>query len=498
MIRLVRFVSLILFGLLLVSGFPDSLTEASGLTHTPSGPSRNQDTISIASTTIEIANLSCQELSALGSAIGKVLNEERKLGNIRKIAVVRAQQLAGEAEDVGGLFSGPMGFFKKFLADLGWIKVQPPENVVSMSIDSKAATEAIGAVAGQWLQSLGPAGTIGAAIVKVLTPGAKWLGKEWAIKDALGNIGYFKVMKPGFGTMDVIYDKRVKEAIVNVNLEDLEDKLKIQYGWEDERIYMYIPFEPEPPKLRESSGDFAYRLVIKDRKVQITTPPMPTPIPPTPTPAPAPAPKPSPEPEPAPSPVIPETAKPDVTKTELRSQRIRDRLEQWCTDNGYTEYLYYEYVFIGQEVWAIVGRQVTTGPGCVIHSDDEGVTWQTKWEKESTRMRRIHFLDRDRGFFATYGSVWETGDGGMNWKRIFYIGNMPGMRIWWIDDLIVENDKEMVIKAVGGVNESIVTKDGGKTWELIHYHGRYYGSVEGVLRTYDGGETWEEIDVQYK
>ena len=220
------------------------------------------------SASIEIANLSCQELSALGSAVNKVLDEEMKLGNIRKIAAVRAQQLSGEAESVGGLFSGPIGFFRKVLASFDLIDVQPPENVVTLSIDSEAAILAIGEVAGQWLKSFGPVGELGAAVVEILSPLAEWGGKELAIKGALGNIGYFRVTKLGVGTVDVIYDKQAKEAYVNIDLEDLKEEWKESYGWQNEHIYMYIPFDQEPPKLKKADARFDYKVVFKDELIE--------------------------------------------------------------------------------------------------------------------------------------------------------------------------------------------------------------------------------------
>ena len=198
---------------------------------------------------IRIANLSCQELSAFGDAIDNMLGMAAKEKNIPKLAAVRAQELAIEAESVGGLFKGPVGFFRKTLAGLDLIKVEPPENVVTLSIESEAAILAIGEVAGQWLKGFGPVGELGAAIVQLLTPLAKWGGKELATKGALQDMGYFKVTKPGVGSMDVVYDKQEKQACVIADLEDLDEEWKDKYGWEDEHIYMYLPFDEEPPKL---------------------------------------------------------------------------------------------------------------------------------------------------------------------------------------------------------------------------------------------------------
>lgn len=215
------------------------------------------------SSTIEIANLSCQELSVLGSAVSKVLDEEWELDNIRRLALARAEELSGEAEDVGGLFSGPGGFFRRLFSSIGWIEVEPPENVITLSIESEATILAIGLVAGQWLMGIGPAGQVGAAIVAILTPLAKSIGTEWGTKSTMEDIGYFTVTKPGVGTMDIIYDKKAKEACVNIALEDLEDELKEEYGWESERIYMFVPFDQEPPKLRKTDGEFDYKVVFK-------------------------------------------------------------------------------------------------------------------------------------------------------------------------------------------------------------------------------------------
>lgn len=254
--------------ILVCQAFP---VEVKAVTREHSGSYYEEQMVTNGAATIQMANLSCQELSSLGNAVGKVLNEERKSDQIRKVVLARAQELAGEAEDVGGLFSGFLGFFKRILSFLPWIEFQPPENVVTLSIDSQIAILAIGMTAGQWLQSLGPAGQIGAAILTVLTQGAKWAGKEKAIRDALGDIGYFRVTKPGVGTMDVIYDKQVKEACVNIHLEDLEEELMADYGWQDEHLYMYIPFDGEPPNLKKTGERFDYQVVLKAESVQMVT-----------------------------------------------------------------------------------------------------------------------------------------------------------------------------------------------------------------------------------
>jgi len=216
--------------------------------------------------TIETANLSCAELSALGTAIDNVLYEELKLGSIRKPVLIRAQILAGEAESVGGMFSGFTGFFRKWLASFPsiseWIGVNPPANMITISEETEIAVMFIEEVGTTSLMTLGPVGELGAAIVKILSPVAQWGGTEWATWRYLDN-SLLRVTKQGIGTMDVIYSKKSGEAFVTIILEDFEQETMAMYGQGKECLYIFIPFDTEPPNLRKTNAGFDYRIIYK-------------------------------------------------------------------------------------------------------------------------------------------------------------------------------------------------------------------------------------------
>ena len=235
----------------------------------------SQNVLDFGPAEIRIANLNCKELSALGSGILKALELEIKQNKIRRSPAIRAKGLAFEAETVGGYFRGPAGPFKRFLVWIGFIKeIKPPENVIEVPIETESVIFAMEATAIQWLKGLGPAGVAGAVIVKILSPLAKHLGTELATKGAFQNIGYFEVTRPGIGKMTVIYDKESKEASVIVDLEDLEEKSLQKYGWKNEKIFMYIPFNVEPPNLKIIRGaGYNCRIILKGEEIEGGVPP---------------------------------------------------------------------------------------------------------------------------------------------------------------------------------------------------------------------------------
>ena len=101
---------------------------------------------------------------------------------------------------------------------------------------------------------------------------AKWAGKELGTRQVLQNMGYVEIKKPGIGVMTIIYDKQAKVAWVNVDLNDLPQELKGLYGWQNEHIYMYVPFDKEPPKLKKPV-DLDKWFIYKSREVAVELPP---------------------------------------------------------------------------------------------------------------------------------------------------------------------------------------------------------------------------------
>jgi len=328
------------------------------------------------SATLEIANLSYDEISALGTAIDKVLSEEWKSGSIRKPVLVRAKMLAGEAKSVGGMFSGLTGFFRKLLAPYPpfsyWIEVKPPEKMVTLTEETELAVQFIEGVGTQCLPTLGPEGALGAFIVKVLSPVAQWGAKEWAEWRSL-DASLLRVTKPGVGTMDVIYSKESEEANVIIVLEDFEGEMKARYGWGNERLYLFIPFDTKPPNLRRTAEGFDYKIVLRSEEVRYATTPSEPPQATSPAPVPTP-------PEPA---SVIGTEKEDEALSVLRT-RILDKGDEWI--HGFTYY--------NGAIWA----STRTSPGRILKIDPDTL--------EYDRIICEHGLNDGEDLIATNGYIW--------------------------------------------------------------------------------------------
>jgi hypothetical protein len=183
----------------------------------------------------------------------------------------------------------------------------------------------------------------------------------------------------------------------------------------------------------------------------------------------------------------------------LKTTQIEESLKEWQQKNGQNSYYdSYYFVYVGEYVWATVGRYYTTGLVRIIHSVDNGNNWEIQWEDQQTRMSGICFFNKAVGIVATNKILLKTSDGGKTWNDFLSLNNMPGVCLWRIKSIAVKDEQHITVEVSGGVNENIKTSDGGKTWELISYHGRYYGSETGTLRTSNGGETWQAINIRYK
>ena len=111
------------------------------------------------------------------------------------------------------------------------------------------------------------------------------------------------------------------------------------------------------------------------------------------------------------------------------------------------------------------------------------------WEKDGA----IWFSETE-GLKTNRTDVLKTFDSGQTWDSILTLNNMPGLSWWLVDELKIINKQKIIVFARGSFNQAIETEDGGKTWELVSYHGRYYGSRCVKLRTQDGGKTWQEVE----
>lgn len=97
--------------------------------------------------------------------------------------------------------------------------------------------------------------------------------------------------------------------------------------------------------------------------------------------------------------------------------------------------------------------------GMILHTTDNGDTWQIQYEEYGMYPRAIDFYDADFGVVAGYyGAKYVTRDGGSTWTK----HARPG-RNTWLESVEVLNEQEAIAFGWAGTAER--TTDGGQTWQ---------------------------------
>jgi photosystem II stability/assembly factor-like uncharacterized protein len=138
--------------------------------------------------------------------------------------------------------------------------------------------------------------------------------------------------------------------------------------------------------------------------------------------------------------------------------------------------------------------------GLILHSSDQGSTWQPQRSTTTEDLYAVEFLDNDTGWVVgAFGTIVHTSDGGKTWEKQqggtenhLYALNFIDEREGW---------------AVGYYGTVIHTMDGGNRWEdrstgldvnlnAVSFINRNEGWTGGefgtILHTTTGGTAWED------
>ena len=154
---------------------------------------------------------------------------------------------------------------------------------------------------------------------------------------------------------------------------------------------------------------------------------------------------------------------------------------------------FYHVCFLNHEnVW-IVGKF-----GIILHSTDEGNTWEQQDSKTENALYRVEFVDESSGWISgAYGTVLHTSDGGKNWDA--QVVN-TGEHI--LDMQFVDEERGWVVGPWGTIFH---TSNGGKKWEsqsigeditlnCLYFIDSQEGWIGGewgtILHTTNGGNEW--------
>lgn len=157
--------------------------------------------------------------------------------------------------------------------------------------------------------------------------------------------------------------------------------------------------------------------------------------------------------------------------------------------------------------------------GYLAQTRDGGNSWTKKVLNTAANINEIYFRNDDDGYLVAGRKMFETSDGGLNWRETF-IANPAEFRDGVPEFLSIRFNSRNQGFIVGSVldkdNDEIVigsllmrTVDGGKTWnrvevptkvELFHldFDGKSHGWIVGdrgtILATTNNGNSWELQD----
>jgi photosystem II stability/assembly factor-like uncharacterized protein len=163
------------------------------------------------------------------------------------------------------------------------------------------------------------------------------------------------------------------------------------------------------------------------------------------------------------------------------------------------------------DVAARDGLLVTVGErGHILISRDGGQSWTQADVPSRALLTGVHMHDSQLGWAVGHDHVvLRTRDGGRTWERVHYAPDKerPLLDVWFAD--------AQRGLAIGAYGELLVTRDGGTTWEARAVNGdddfhlnNIVGARDGTLymaaeagnlyRSGDAGETWEKLPSPYE
>jgi photosystem II stability/assembly factor-like uncharacterized protein len=150
--------------------------------------------------------------------------------------------------------------------------------------------------------------------------------------------------------------------------------------------------------------------------------------------------------------------------------------------------------------------------GFLGFTEDAGASWVERPLGVTHAINDIYFVGKDSGFVLAGGSIFETSDGGHNWREAYkfspneFDGASPelyslrfnGKKRGWVVGSASRGD--IVVNSI-----LAITRDGGTTWQVLHAptnqelihidfidekRGWIVGAGGAILHTDDAGESW--------
>ena len=156
----------------------------------------------------------------------------------------------------------------------------------------------------------------------------------------------------------------------------------------------------------------------------------------------------------------------------------------------------------------LVGSRPGDNKSYILHSNDQGVSWNEQTGVLNTALTDVFFSDTLTGYVLGVSSLQKTEDGGVSWTEVD-LGTVPQQTDFQSFDF-----SNSSIWILGGNGHFFMSTDSGISWEEkekfpngiyydVAFHGQDTGIIVGqigldavVFQSTDGGATWTDRTVE--
>ena len=192
--------------------------------------------------------------------------------------------------------------------------------------------------------------------------------------------------------------------------------------------------------------------------------------------------------------------------------------ESWTDISPGADLPYFNYTDVCySDEWNCFVAGVHYAESFLLHTSDNGLTWDTSFHNSERTFSRVQFIDEITGFLSGGDSnyYYKTRDAGENWEKINVDPGIEGLNLGF--SYFVDAYTGFYGATVGDMSNwdhvILKTTDGGQSWYQVFFDG-FAGAREfffldhdtgyaispivwyqnDILKTTDGGETWTIID----
>ncbi len=166
----------------------------------------------------------------------------------------------------------------------------------------------------------------------------------------------------------------------------------------------------------------------------------------------------------------------------------------WSTVNTGVDFI--RYFFISSTIGLAASRDQDS-TRCIWRTTNGGESWTSVYSEENFYVSSIWFTDENTGWAAGYReragrgklpAIHRSNDGGLTWENVYFNEDLVSLKGEEFLDIRFKDEMEGF--AVSSYSQSVITIDGGVTWQFTHDdEGNEIIPDWGIYKTLDGFDT---------